>query len=230
MLMTRMKRLSFGRIQSLKFPCNECDIKIAIFDFDGVMAVKDLPKGSGSMAVALRTVLGRKDKIFKNWNFDFRSTNWIGELREYGIDVENRNLMKEVSRQIFRNARRKGLIKLYPWVEKEIPRIAEILPLYILSNNSRRSILSVLKGLGRHFHGVYGWEDVPVTKPHPSGILKICRQHEVYPHQALMVGDSKEDEMAAMGAGAIFHPVAVCGQCPIIFRKPQQRVTLFGSR
>ena len=76
------------------------------------------------------------------------------------------------------------------------------LPAAILTRNTREVVeLFVRKfDLGRSFTASYTREDGP-PKPSPEGVLHLCRDLEVAPAQALVVGDYKFDVMAGRSAG-----------------------------
>jgi len=60
-------------------------------------------------------------------------------------------------------------------------------------------------------HGLEGWfdlvvtaRDVPFPKPHPHQLIKILTHFEIHPDQAVFVGDSELDAMAAASARVPF--------------------------
>ncbi len=72
----------------------------------------------------------------------------------------------------------------------------------ILTRNRRSNVLAVAEKHGLKFDAVVDREDGPV-KPHAFGVLKICRQFGIQPHQTLVVGDYLFDLLCAKAAGAI---------------------------
>ena len=56
-------------------------------------------------------------------------------------------------------------------------------------------------GLERYFDFVVCALDVKDPKPHPEALIKIVEHFKIKPSQAIYVGDSVLDEMAAKGAG-----------------------------
>ena len=59
-------------------------------------------------------------------------------------------------------------------------------------------------GLTEDFDLVVCASDVPRPKPHPDPLLRVCDVFGLQPDQAIYIGDSKVDEMAAKAAGMPF--------------------------
>jgi HAD superfamily hydrolase (TIGR01549 family) len=76
------------------------------------------------------------------------------------------------------------------------------IPVGILTRNRRSNALAVAEKHGLKFDAVVDREDGPV-KPDAFGVLKICRQFGIQPHQTLVVGDYLFDLLCAKAAGAI---------------------------
>lgn len=78
----------------------------------------------------------------------------------------------------------------------------EGIPIGILTRNTKVNAHAVLYKHGLQFDAVIGREDGPV-KPDPFGVLELCKQFEVQPHETLVVGDYLFDLLSAIAAGAI---------------------------
>ncbi len=77
------------------------------------------------------------------------------------------------------------------------------LPQGVVSNNQGevvRLILTHLK-LADRFALMYGEDNVPAPKPHPSGLQQAARSLGVDIHRCVYVGDSENDSEAAIAAG-----------------------------
>jgi HAD superfamily hydrolase (TIGR01549 family) len=72
----------------------------------------------------------------------------------------------------------------------------------ILTRNRRSNALAVAQKHGLRFDAVVGREEGPV-KPDAFGVLRICGQFGVRPHETLIVGDFLFDLLCAKAAGAI---------------------------
>ncbi|SRR5579884_112035 len=77
-------------------------------------------------------------------------------------------------------------------------------PLAVLTNNARPATLEALErfGLRRYFALVVSRDDVRALKPAPDGVEHALRAFRA--RQALVIGDSWIDGMAARGAGVAF--------------------------
>ena len=76
------------------------------------------------------------------------------------------------------------------------------IPVGILTRNTKSNAYAVLEKHNLQFDAVIGREDGPV-KPDPFGVLELCKQFEVEPHETLVVGDYLFDLLSAIGAGAV---------------------------
>ena len=77
------------------------------------------------------------------------------------------------------------------------------LRLAVVTNKSTpdaRTLLGRL-GLGRWIDVVVGGDSGIALKPHPQPLLRACEQLRIAPAEALMVGDSLNDVLAARAAG-----------------------------
>ncbi|MBK8593326.1 MAG: HAD family hydrolase [Sandaracinaceae bacterium] len=63
------------------------------------------------------------------------------------------------------------------------------------------------RGSAEHFHGIFAFEDQPVTKPDPRCFEPVW-QAGARPEQSLYVGDRVDDQLAASSAGVVFVAVA----------------------
>ncbi len=72
-----------------------------------------------------------------------------------------------------------------------------------ITNKPLRFVEPILKQLGiaHFFEQVVGGDSTPHIKPHPLPLLTTAEQFNVSPTEALMVGDSNNDILAARAAG-----------------------------
>jgi len=77
------------------------------------------------------------------------------------------------------------------------------LKICVVSSNPRELILKVLKntGLAKYVDSVVGQDEVIKGKPDPEPILLALRRLSVRPNEAIVVGDSEYDIIAAKRAG-----------------------------
>ncbi|MFC1793662.1 HAD family hydrolase, partial [Planctomycetota bacterium] len=71
----------------------------------------------------------------------------------------------------------------------------------ILTRNKRGNAHAIARMHKLKFDAVIGREDGPV-KPDSFGVLQLCRQFDVEPEEALVVGDYLFDLLSAKAAGA----------------------------
>lgn len=93
---------------------------------------------------------------------------------------------------------------LYPGVVDTLAALAEEgFRLALCTNKAERITLPLLEELGirRHFGAVVGGDTAANRKPHPEPLLLALERLGSTPGRAVMVGDNKNDVMAARGAG-----------------------------
>jgi HAD superfamily hydrolase (TIGR01549 family) len=72
----------------------------------------------------------------------------------------------------------------------------------ILTRNKRSNVQAVADKFGLKFDSVVGREEGPV-KPDAFGVKRLCKQFDVMPQEALVVGDYLFDLLCARAAGAV---------------------------
>lgn len=97
----------------------------------------------------------------------------------------------------------------YPGVPEGLAALARAgAALAVCTNKSERATHAVLDGLGlaSFFAAVLGGDSLPTHKPDPAPLVAALNRLGVAPAQAAMVGDHRNDVLAAQGAGtaAIF--------------------------
>lgn len=92
---------------------------------------------------------------------------------------------------------------LYPEVTETLAWLAERLPLALITNKHSRFTLPLLQRLGieGYFQLVVCGDTTPEIKPHPLPLLHAARTLAIAPEYWLMVGDSRNDLLAARAAG-----------------------------
>ncbi|HBD23233.1 MAG TPA: phosphoglycolate phosphatase, partial [Oceanospirillaceae bacterium] len=75
--------------------------------------------------------------------------------------------------------------------------------LAVITNKAARFTPSILDHFGilQYFDEIYCGDTFSEKKPHPMPLLKACEAFSIAPEQALMVGDSRNDILAAHNAG-----------------------------
>ncbi len=94
--------------------------------------------------------------------------------------------------------------RAYPGVAEGLAELHALgLKLAIVTNKPRQATIELLTrlGLARPIQAVVGGDNVAHPKPHAEGLLRACEELRIGPREALMVGDSLTDVLAARAAG-----------------------------
>jgi phosphoglycolate phosphatase len=109
--------------------------------------------------------------------------------------------------KLFNTHYRAGLTlatKFYPKVQATLHTLHELgIPLAIITNKPERFTLPLLRELGvfEHFDVIVSGDTLPNKKPSAEPLLYAAEKLGVSPAHMLMVGDSKNDVLAARAAG-----------------------------
>lgn len=96
------------------------------------------------------------------------------------------------------------LITLYPGVHELLEALSTAaVELAVVTNKPERFVAPLLEqvGLGGYFRWIIGGDTLPQQKPDPAALLQVMRLAGVSQEQALFVGDSRSDVLAARAAG-----------------------------
>lgn len=99
-----------------------------------------------------------------------------------------------------------ALTQVYPGVRPTLDWLREQrVELAIVTNKPERFVAPLLdeKGLGGYFRWIIGGDTLPQQKPDPAALLHVLQLARVEAAQALFVGDSRNDVLAAKAAGII---------------------------
>jgi phosphoglycolate phosphatase len=94
--------------------------------------------------------------------------------------------------------------RVYPGVMAGLAALHALsLRLAVVTNKPKKAAVDLLTrlGLSQWINAVVGGDSGMYRKPHPQPLLTACEELEVRPAQALMVGDSLTDVLAARAAG-----------------------------
>lgn len=173
-----------------------------IFDLDGTLidtredlttAVNILRKSYNLPALDIKTV-----------------TSMVGDgirkLVERAVSsADSVNLEEAIN--IFNDAYSKHLVE-HTYVYPGIPEVLENLKNYskklaVNTNKSDKFAVEILKKLEiyKYFDFLVGGDSVENKKPDPEGVLMIIELFKATPSETLMIGDGKNDILAAKGAG-----------------------------
>ncbi len=187
--------------------------KLIIFDLDGTLidSAKSLAKalnftlnslgrtsfsedivrtwiGNGAQVLVKRALAGKKD---------FTEKEIDDELFKKGLDIfldyYAQNLTKETT--------------LYPKVKESLEKLKNSgYRLAIATNKPTKFIKPILEffEIIELFELYLGGDSVSKKKPDPHMLIEVCKKADIDPNFVVMVGDSKNDSIAALRAGIDF--------------------------
>ena len=174
------------------------DVKVVAFDCDGVIV--DTAKSNRAYYNALLNHLGQPDLTAEQFSY----------VHMHTVDESLAYLFRDDGGLAQAYAYRKTLdysefIKLMELEPNLIPLLRKIRPPMktAIATNRTDTVNGLLDefDLGEFFDLVVSASDVNLPKPHPDSLLKILQYFGVQPDEAIYVGDSNVDEMAAHSAG-----------------------------
>lgn len=181
--------------------------RLLMFDLDGTLldSVPDLAAAVDSMLLALgrapagiecvRTWIGNGARVLVRRAL-------AGSLEHAGLD----EALVEQGLALFMQAYAGSheLTRVYPGVRPTLDWFkAQGIPMAIITNKQERFVGPLLdeKGLGGFFQWIIGGDTLAQQKPDPAALLRVMQLAGVSPSQALFVGDSRNDVLAARAAG-----------------------------
>lgn len=181
--------------------------RLVMFDLDGTLvdSVPDLAAAVDKTLLALgRPVAGLQ-----------RVRDWVGNgarvlvRRALAGSLEHAEVdeaQAEQALQLFMQhyAESHALTQVYPGVRETLDWLREQqVELAIVTNKPERFVAPLLdeKGLGGYFRWIIGGDTLPQQKPDPAALLHVMQLARVDVAQALFVGDSRNDVLAAKAAG-----------------------------
>ncbi|MEX6501824.1 phosphoglycolate phosphatase [Pseudomonas zhanjiangensis] len=181
--------------------------RLVMFDLDGTLvdSVPDLAAAVDKTLLAL----GRAPAGIE------RVRDWVGNgarvlvRRALAGSLEHAHIAEaegERALALFMDAYAEshGLTRVYPGVTATLDWLREqAVPMAVVTNKPERFVAPLLaeKGLGGYFRWVVGGDSLPQQKPDPAALLHVLGQAEVVSEQALFIGDSRNDVLAARAAG-----------------------------
>jgi len=182
--------------------------KLLIFDLDGTLidSVPDLAEAINTMLKKLGKAPFSTDTI-RGWVGNGAETlvkRALSGGSEINTQLESTLVSKALS--IFLEAYTHNLCnttRTYPHVKATLNTLKELgYTLSIVTNKPIAFVAPILKGLGLDglFELILGGDSLAVKKPEPLPLLHSCEQLGFSISEALMIGDSKNDIVAANAA------------------------------
>ncbi len=98
------------------------------------------------------------------------------------------------------------LTQIYPGVRDSLKWLRQQgVEMALITNKPERFVAPLLDALkiGRYFRWIIGGDTLAQQKPDPAGLLQVMKMAGVEPQQALFIGDSRNDVLAAHAAGVL---------------------------
>jgi len=182
--------------------------ELILFDFDGTLidSVPDLVSAVNEMQTALGGEHFLEEQV-RSWVGNGAQTLVKRALSgSVNIDENIDTLFFEKALEIFLSAYKEHACvktRTYPNVHATLKKLQEYgYKMAIVTNKPHAFVAPILKGLEleEYFSLYLGGDSLEKKKPHPQPLLHICKELDVDVVNAVMVGDSKNDILAANAA------------------------------
>ena len=181
--------------------------RLVMFDLDGTLvdSVPDLAAAVDRMLVQLGRPAAGVERV----------RDWVGNgarvlvRRALANDIEHAAIGEAETQQaleLFNEAYadNHALSSVYPGVRTTLKWLKQQgVELALITNKPERFVAPLLeeKGLAGYFRWILGGDSLPVQKPDPAALNWVLEKAGVAASQALFVGDSRNDVLAARAAG-----------------------------
>lgn len=176
------------------------EIKALLFDFDGTI-VDSMPAHCHSWVDAF-SAFGAA--VSERFIYDHAGVSLIGVVKIYnqqnGTDLSPSEVVTEKDRRLIAHL---DEIRIIPEVMRIIERYHGVLPMAVVTGNSRNLTEPLMKRLNltRYFETVIFGDEVENGKPHPEGFLKAAMTIGAAPHQCEVFEDGDLGLEAGRRAG-----------------------------
>ncbi len=180
--------------------------KAVLFDLDGTL-IDSAPDLAASLNHALSSLgLPTYDlQTIRGWIGGgatlLLQRGLTGQKETSGVDPK----LFEKAKELFFAHYRANLCnqtKAYPYAKEILEYLRPRYALALVTNKPYAFVPPILRKLGlEHFDLVLGGDSLEEKKPSPKPLLHVCERFEITPKEALMVGDSINDYLAAKAAG-----------------------------
>lgn len=182
-------------------------IRAVAFDLDGTL-VDSLPDLAAA-ADAVRASLGKvrlPEEMYRSFLGD-GMMQLVRRVVETDGDTADDGTLQRAAEIFMRHyaAHLTGHTRAYPQVGETLSALkARQLPLAVITNKLEKFAVEILRALdlADSFSFIAGADTLPEKKPSPLPLLHTCAIFGIEPQELLMVGDSRNDILAARAAGA----------------------------
>ena len=183
-------------------------VQAVLFDMDGTLAETDEEylRQLIRLARPLRFFFGRagEARVLRRWMMasEGMASFLLTIPDRLGIDEPLAALTDRLAWS--RGLGRPGAFRVVQGVPEMLTRLAQQLPLAVVSSRDRRGTLAFLDqwNLRPHFSTVITALSARRMKPHPAPVYAAAKALGVAPERCLMVGDTRADILAGRRAGA----------------------------
>ncbi|EIH0733507.1 phosphoglycolate phosphatase [Vibrio vulnificus] len=185
------------------------EIKLIAFDLDGTLldSVPDLAVAAdqATRAVGFPGVTELQVRDYVGNGADIL----IGRALSQSLTItpELSDELRAQARELFDDFYQQTghkLSHLYPTVKETLKELHQAgFTLALVTNKPSKFVPDVLQqhGIADYFVDVLGGDSFPEKKPNPIALNWLMEKHQIQPTEMLMVGDSKNDILAAKNAG-----------------------------
>ncbi|ELV8718573.1 phosphoglycolate phosphatase [Vibrio vulnificus] len=185
------------------------EIKLIAFDLDGTLldSVPDLAVAAdqATRAVGFPGVTELQVRDYVGNGADILIGRALSQ--SLTINPELSDELRAQARELFDDFYQKTghkLSHLYPTVKETLKELHQAgFTLALVTNKPSKFVPDVLQqhGIADYFVDVLGGDSFPEKKPNPIALNWLMEKHQIQPTEMLMVGDSKNDILAAKNAG-----------------------------
>jgi phosphoglycolate phosphatase len=181
--------------------------RLVMFDLDGTLvdSVPDLAAAVDQTLVLLGLPAAGIEQV-RDWVGNGARVlvrrALAGGLQHEHIDEARGEQALELFMQYY--AASHTLTQVYPGVREALDWLREQqVELAIVTNKPERFVAPLLdeKGLGGYFRWIIGGDTLPQQKPDPAALRHVLQLARIEAGQALFIGDSRNDVLAARAAG-----------------------------
>ncbi|HFQ4907049.1 TPA: phosphoglycolate phosphatase [Vibrio vulnificus] len=185
------------------------EIKLIAFDLDGTLldSVPDLAVAAdqATRAVGFPGVTELQVRDYVGNGADILIGRALSQ--SLTINPELSDELRAQARELFDDFYQQTghkLSHLYPTVKETLKELNQAgFTLALVTNKPSKFVPDVLQqhGIADYFVDVLGGDSFPEKKPNPIALNWLMEKHQIQPTEMLMVGDSKNDILAAKNAG-----------------------------
>ncbi|MCU8408420.1 phosphoglycolate phosphatase [Vibrio vulnificus] len=185
------------------------EIKLIAFDLDGTLldSVPDLAVAAdqATRAVGFPGVTELQVRDYVGNGADILIGRALSQCLT--INPELSDELRAQARELFDDFYQQTghkLSHLYPTVKETLKELHQAgFTLALVTNKPSKFVPDVLQqhGIADYFVDVLGGDSFPEKKPNPIALNWLMEKHQIQPTEMLMVGDSKNDILAAKNAG-----------------------------